>query len=263
MSPRIVMITGDGPEHVYVTNEICRAVEVAAILVTEQPAPRSWRTVLKKSLGEFADKALWRLYLRMVGDRAERERQIARVLGPAGSFDAADKVSRVGRPKAGRLRREVEALAPDYLVIYGTSMIPNSVLRLAGIRAFNMHTGVSPHYRGAACAFWPIHEGDPDNVGATVHECTAEVDGGEIYRVVRAQVYRGDGLHAIFARAVQAGAVAYVEVLREALAGRLAGEPQDLTEGREFRGYMRGIRAELTARRRLRHLQRRLPAAAD
>lgn len=261
MTSRIVVVTCDGPEQRYVTNRICREVEVEAILVTDQTPNRSWRTVLKKSLAEFVDKAMLRCYLTLVGDARRRDRDLSHVLGDenCAEFKEASKVLAVGRPKAGRLRREVERLAPDFIVVYGTGIIPESVLSQARKKAFNMHTGISPYYRGAACAFWPIHEGEPEMVGATIHECTSAVDGGEIYATVQAPLFRGDGLHAIFARAAKAGAEAYAKVVRDAVEGRLVGRGQDLSLGREFRGSMRGMRAELVARLRLIGMRRRWP----
>ena len=40
MSSRIVVITCDGLEHKFVTNRICSAFDVEAILVTQQPPGR-------------------------------------------------------------------------------------------------------------------------------------------------------------------------------------------------------------------------------
>src|SRR5262245_33231306 len=54
-----------------------------------------------------------------------------------------------------------------------------------------------------------------------------------------------DDLHTIFARAVKIGAQGYTEVLGSLFADRLVAVPQDLTIGREYRGSMRGLRAEL------------------
>ncbi|HLZ75487.1 formyl transferase [Phenylobacterium sp.] len=257
MTDRIVVITCDGLEHKYVTNRISRAFDVEAILVTEQPPGRSWKTVLKKSPIEFLDRALRRLLLKVIADERQRDRELRRVFGEANcaQFAEPSKIIQVGRPKAGRLRREVERLAPDFLVIYGTGIIPDSVLGKAAKKAFNMHTGISPYYRGAACAFWPIHEGEPEKIGATVHECISAVDGGEIYLTVQAPLFRGDGLHAVFARAVKVGADGYVKVLDDAVNGRLTGRSQDLSDGREFRGAMRSLGAEILTRWRMRRMR--------
>lgn len=261
MSNRVVVITSDGLEQHYVTNLICAAVEVEAILVTDQPPGRSWKSVLKKSPLEFVEKGLRRLLLKAIGDDRQHDRDLRRVLGEAdcAAFRDTAKVTYVGRPKQGRLRKEIERLEPDFLVIYGTGIIPDSVLCKARKKAFNMHTGISPYYRGTACAFWPLYEGEPEMIGATVHECTSAVDGGEIYRTATAQLYRGDTLHAVFARAAKAGAEAYVKVVEDAVRGHLRGQRQDLSQGREFRGSMRGLKAELAARLRLRMMRRSWP----
>lgn len=254
---RIVIITGDAPEHHHVANTICAAHDVAAILLCDPPPRRTWRTVLRKSLAQFVDKTARTLFLRLIGDAAQRERSLIRVLGPgAEGFARPDLVERVGRPKAGRLQQRVAELAPDIIAVYGTGIIPDAVLDLAGTVALNMHTGLSPWYRGVQCAFWPIVEGRPDMVGATVHECTAKVDGGVIYSRRAATLVRGDDLHAVFGRAVLVGAQAYAEVIAAACTGTLAGEAQDHSIGREYRGTMLGLRAELQARRMLRRLQK-------
>jgi methionyl-tRNA formyltransferase len=261
MSNRIVVVTCDGLEHRYVTNRISRAFDVEAILVTEQPPGRSWKTVLKKSPVEFLDRALRRVMLKLIGDERQRDRDLRRVFGEndCAQFAEPSKIIEVGRPKAGRLRREVERLQPDFLVIYGTGIIPDSVLSKAAKKAFNMHTGISPDYRGAACAFWPIHEGEPQMVGATIHECTSAVDGGEIYMTGRASLLRGDSLHAVFARAAKVGAEGYVKVVGDAVNGRLVGYSQDLSQGREFRGAMRSLMAEIRTRWRLRRMRGNWP----
>lgn len=258
---RLVIITGDGAEHHYVANEIAARHEVSAILVCDPPRPRSWHSVLRKSPGRFLDKALRALYLKAIGDAEARRESLLRVLGPqSAAFERPDLVMRVGRPKEGTLARKVAELRPDVIAIYGTGIIPDEVLALGGSVALNMHTGLSPWYRGVACAMWPLVENEPDKIGATVHECTSAVDGGAIFFRDRAELFRGDDLHAVFARAVKAGAAGYCEVIERAAAGTLVGEPQDLTIGREYRGAALGFRSERAARRSLRRLSRTWPA---
>lgn len=259
---RLVVITGDGPEHRYVANRIAEAHDVTAIFVADPPLRRSWTRVLRKSPLQFFDKALWHLYLRAIGDKKARAVSLHAILGAASEvFARPDLIIRVSRPKEGRLAAEVAKVSPDVIAVFGTGIIPDVVLDRASI-ALNMHTGISPWYRGTACAFWPIAKGEPDKVGATVHRCTSAVDGGEIFFTRQAPLYRGDDLHAIFARAVIVGTQGYIEVLDQVLAGEIECMPQDLRLGREYRGAMRGIRAELSARRTLRRLSRDWPPAA-
>lgn len=256
----LVLVTADGPEHRYVANRIAAAHEVAAILLCDPAPPRGWRATLQSSPRRFADKALRQLYLRATGAAARRRAGLRRILGPESeAFSRPELLVPVGPTRGRRLQETLAGLCPRIVAVYGTGVIPAAVLELAGEVALNMHTGLSPWYRGTACAFWPIVEGRPEMVGATVHECTAALDAGRIFFRERAQVFRGDDLHAIFARAVATGARGYGEVIGRALDGSLQGEPQDLRLGREYRGSMLGIAAELRARHALRRMAPDLP----
>ena len=253
---RLVIITGDGREHRYVTNALCDRFEVSAILVCDPPARRSWKKVLKRDPKLFYSKALRSLYLKATGNREKREASLARVLGSASErFQRSDLLKRVGKPKAGGLLSAVEDLKPDVLAIYGTGMIPTDVLGCAGDIALNMHTGLSPHYRGVSCAMWPILEERPDMVGATVHECIAAVDGGKVFFTGRATLRAEDDLHAVFARAVEVGAKGYGEVVAQLLEGAARGVEQDPNVGTEYRGNDLTLATELAARRALSRLR--------
>jgi methionyl-tRNA formyltransferase len=261
-APRITILTGTGPEHIYVANLIAEAVPVDAIIAIEDNTRRR-PTLSQLGLRRFADKALLRLL--NIAERQARARNLALrdILGldKASTFLREDLVTQMDGFDTARIAAAVAGAKPDILAVYGTRKIPDTILGLAP-QALNMHTGVSPNYRGTACAFWPLHENDPGNLGATVHTCTSALDGGPIFAVRRISLDRSDTLETVFAKAVAVGAVAYVEVIRKALAGELAGEPQDLAKGREFRGSMRGFAAEMRARRNLRSLRANAPVRA-
>lgn len=256
----IVIVTADGPEHRYVANRIVAKHDVSAIFVCDPPAKRNWKTVLRKSPARFVDKALRQVFLRLIGDTNARSRGLKQVLGQKSeAFDRLDLITNVGKPKSGVLANKLSSLQPALIVVYGTGVIPDQALKEARIISLNMHTGISPWYRGTACAFWPIAEGKPEFVGATVHECTSEIDGGRIFQTRKAELCRGDDLHMIFARAVKVGADAYVSVIGTALQGNLTGDKQDLQVGKEYRGELLGFTAEWKARRMLKQLSKTWP----
>lgn len=246
---KLVIVTGDGPEHRYVANTICAAHEVTAILLCDPPKRRSGLTVLRRAPLHFVDKVLRAAFLRVIGDESARKSSLSRVLGPLSeAFTRPDLIENVGRPDDGQLARRVADLAPDVLAIYGTGIIPDSVLNHARMHALNMHTGLSPWYRGVSCAFWPLRDMRPDMIGATVHDCTSDVDGGSIYARKAAVLQNDDDLHAVFARAVEVGARAYADTIGQVLSNSLHGIVQDLGEGQEFRGIQLGIMSELRVR---------------
>ena len=246
---KLVVIAGDGPEHRYVVNAICAAYEVDAILLCTPPKRRSSTAILRRAPLRFIDKALREVFLWIIGDKSTRKSSLSRVLGPSSErFARPELIEKVGRPSNGQLVRRVTALAPDILAIYGTGIIPDSVLIQAGTIALNMHTGQSPWYRGVSCAFWPLRDMRPDMIGATIHECTSNVDGGLIFAREAAVLQADDDLHAVFARAVEVGTRAYVDTIGQVLSNNFYGVAQDLNEGQEFRGIQIGIVSELSIR---------------
>jgi methionyl-tRNA formyltransferase len=146
----------------------------------------------------------------------------------------------------------IKSLEPDVILIYGTSVISDRILSLARREAINMHTGISPYYRGAGCTFWPLYNNEPELLGATVHQCTSQIDGGMIYGIFQAQLEADDNLFSVFARCVKAGADLYVKVVRDLVNRRLHGTMQQLDKGREYKAAMRGGREEMAVRQKIR-----------
>jgi len=86
-------------------------------------------------------------------------------------------------------------------------------------------------------------------VGATVHECTKNIDGGKIFGTTRTRLLPDDDVFSRFARSVMGGEDPYLRIVRESIAGRLIGAEQDLSLGKEYRALMRDVRAERKVRR--------------
>ncbi|MEE9334773.1 MAG: formyl transferase [Granulosicoccaceae bacterium] len=133
---------------------------------------------------------------------------------------------------------------PDLIVVYGTRIIRDNIFARAGIATLNMHTGLSPHYRGDSTLFWPVYYDDPDHLGVTVHKLAASVDGGDIVYTGKVPYTNGDTEADLFAKGVKVGTELYIRAVEDALANRIQYHPQDLSIGREFRWIHRTVAAE-------------------
>lgn len=73
------------------------------------------------------------------------------------------------------------ALDSDIYLVFGSSFIKGWLIKfLIERQAINIHMGLSPYYRGAACNFWAVHDERPSFVGATVHRLSEGLDSGPI-----------------------------------------------------------------------------------
>jgi len=161
-------------------------------------------------------------------------------------------ITRVRGLNTADTRSLIRDLHPDVILVYGTAIVRDETLSLASRLALNLHTGISPHYRGAGGAFWPLYNGELGRLGATIHQCTSDIDGGAIYKVGQSQLEENDDMFSVFARSVKLGADLYVQAVRELLDGRLQGRPQRHELGREYHAVMKGWRHELSVRWRIR-----------
>jgi methionyl-tRNA formyltransferase len=254
---RLVLLTGNDIAHRYVANILCNNLNIERIVVDQRAFKGNLRRAAKLGPVHFINKAARSIFLRVTRDEQAKQRALKKVLGEASETfskpDLVRVVDGINSPESVLMVREID---PSAILVFGTSVVRGALLGLARDVCFNMHTGISPYYRGTGCSFWPVVNGDLDMLGATIHKCTDVIDGGVIYEIAHARYRAGDDLHTLFARSLIAGADAYGRVIRRYLEGELTGVHQDLSIGREYRGSELTLGPELKARFRLWRLAR-------
>lgn len=100
-------------------------------------------------------------------------------------------------------RKFLSSLGPDLILSYGVHKVGSEILAVPGSRAWNLHGGLSPWYRGVMTHFWPSYFLEPQFTGMTLHETTSIIDSGPIIHQNGVELVRGDGLHDVACRAVQ------------------------------------------------------------
>ncbi len=255
---RLVLLTGEDHEHCHVANRLADAFALARIVV-DAGVPRSRLNRVRYlrrrySTAQLLSRAIGQGLAFVCRDRAARREALFQVLGrePCERHRHQEILTRVSGLNAPATQALIRDLSPDVLLVYGTAVVRDEILSLAARLALNLHTGMSPYYRGVDCAFWPLYHGELERLGATVHQCTRELDGGVIYQVGQVPLERDDDRFRVFARAVKLGTDLYVQAVRELLEGRLQGQPQQLELGYEYRAAMKEWRHELAVRWRIR-----------
>lgn len=137
--------------------------------------------------------------------------------------------------------RRIKQIAPDVIQLFGSSIIKDHILESFPNRVINLHLGLSPYYRGSGTNFWPLVEGVPECVGATIHITTSEVDAGGILHQVRPDVAPGDTEHDLGNKTIVAAAGAIPDVLWAYISGQSIPQPQQPHTGKVF------FRRDLTA----------------
>lgn len=257
----LVVLSNEGIEHRYVVGAIAAAFpdELQAIVVADPPALgplESWRRYRRRyttrQLVSRSAASVYKAVTRADAHRAATYRRILFPDGDPGRLPRPDLLRSVPSHNGKRALDLLDELQPEVIAVFGTLVLKPPVIRTASRAILNMHTGLSPRYRGTDTAFWPLYNGEPEWVGVTVHVLDAGIDSGPILRSGRPDLAPDDDDASLFAKCVRIGAPLYVDAIRDALAGRVEGEPQHLDEGRNYLGVERTVRAELQVRRLLR-----------
>ncbi len=86
-------------------------------------------------------------------------------------------VESVNDPRTLELVAEAK---PDLVVVHGTRIIAERVLREIAVPVVNVHAGITPRYRGVHGGYWAFADGRPELAGTTVHLVDAGIDTGGI-----------------------------------------------------------------------------------
>jgi hypothetical protein len=237
----VLILCGRSPRHLYVANRLCEAATPLAIV---QETGREWTV---RNLSRAMRPAnLWSKVSRRMRDRKhDRGDEEAK-------FFFGNEVPALSRPE---LRVEVpyinhpkvSALAarwkPDVIAVFGTGLIRRPLLAAGRLGIINLHGGLSPRYRGSDCTFWSLYNGEPDQVGCTLHFIDTGIDTGNLIAHICPEVTEIDDEATLFWRGVRDSAEIYAECLDLLERGETLGQRQN-ERGRLYRFKQRTWRHE-------------------
>lgn len=194
---KLALFTSDSYRHQYLAASLGNEAELK-LIVTERKSPKITDT---SSYGE-EDRAFLKNHFRR---RAECEKSYF------GKFHFPSETPLLKMPHGGidpMVLECLEEVDPDYIILFGTSIIPKAFLDRFSGRFINLHLGLSPFYRGSATNLFPYFYREPECVGATIHLASEEVDAGAVLFQLRPEIEPDDDLHEIGNKVIlQAGKV--------------------------------------------------------
>ena len=81
-------------------------------------------------------------------------------------------------------RSLLKQLNPDLIIVNGTRIISKKTLESVPATFINIHTGITPAFRGVHGGYWAVAKGKKDLFGTTIHYVDTGVDTGGIIEQV-------------------------------------------------------------------------------
>lgn len=75
----------------------------------------------------------------------------------------------------------IRSYHPDFVINIGGGIMRPHIFEIPNVCTINLHTGITPRYRGVNANFWALYEGDIKNIGVTVHKVDRGIDTGQVF----------------------------------------------------------------------------------
>ncbi|WP_193215050.1 formyltransferase family protein, partial [Luteolibacter marinus] len=121
----------------------------------------------------------------------------------------------------------IAAMQPDLILsVYYRNMIPERILGIPKLGAFNMHGSLLPKYRGRAPVNWAVLHGEP-RIGMTLHRMVKRADAGAIVDQQGVDLSPRDTAEEAFRKVLPCAPEVLARQIDRLLAGSAAEVPQD------------------------------------
>ena len=130
---------------------------------------------LPKTLGQL-------LFLAIVPKLIRNDRRIKEILATYSlkGNRSPQVFQHVNNINQARIDWSSEELKADLIIVNGTRILSQDVLNNIHAPLFNIHTGITPMYRGVHGGYWALYNKDPEHFGVTLHRIDSGVDTGTI-----------------------------------------------------------------------------------
>lgn len=253
-APAIVMLAGDNLTSWIVYNRLVRHFGPFPLLI-EPPLSRLAliRTRIRKlGLGRTLSQVAFVFVIRPLLKRGARRR--ARFICQSAGLEVARPAGRhiqaISSVNGEDCRALLCRLTPRIVVVNGTRIIRRETLACSGATFFNVHQGITPHYRGAHGGYWALYANDRANCGVTTHIVDDGIDTGAIIDQARIDPQPADNFTTYPLLQTAAALDGLVAAVAAGLAGEVAVRPLEGPSAvwyhpgffQYLAGWLRGVR---------------------
>lgn len=224
---KLVIITSNHLRHKYFVQKLSEAFNVAGVITEEKkrdPSKKGDGTDLAPKIKEYFRQRELSENIFFGGVNWEKTSESIEngiITIPTGQVNNIETISLL------------QKWNPDYLVVFGSSILGKDIIKLFEGRIINTHLGLSPFYRGSGTNFWPLYDEKPEYVGVTIHYLDEGIDTGKIIIQGRPDIDTGDSPHSIGNKTIVKGVEILTEVLRRIQNGEvIEGKEQDHSIGK-------------------------------
>jgi methionyl-tRNA formyltransferase len=248
---RIIVITDKSERHYYFASRIISATgKVVGVFCASKNIHQTKLQVLKKIIKRkiiirTALNKIFNLIFRKYGLKFNERKEKAEwdfFCGSSEKFIASSDglVVEYIESKYGSINNmhyvdKIRSLSPDVIVVMGACLLGRQIINSATY-VINMHTGLSPYYRGGFTNFWPFIKKEYGYFGVTIHMLSCGIDSGDIVYTARPEISYDDDFASINCKSIILGTDLMVQTMELISSGKLCAIKQ-WTKGFVFHNH--------------------------
>lgn len=228
---KVVMLGGRKTPTWIVANALKSHVPLTTLIV-EEPVGR-WQLARRRAqrMGwtTVIGQILFVLYARKL--RFDSRRRAAQILARGGmKTERPEGVEVIGVRSANdeQAIAILQRLAPQVVVVCGTRILSKRLLESVPAFFINLHSGITPKYRGVHGGYWALANGDGCNAGVTIHLVDKGIDTGGILYQAQIAPTDDDNFETYPLLQLAAGLPLLKRAAQDALAGHVTRVQTDL-----------------------------------
>ena len=163
----------------------------------------------------------------------------------------SNKAYKVNNFNGAQCEQLLKKIEPDLIILGGSRIIRNNIIRIPKIGILNAHPALLPKYRGVDVIPWSIYHGD--DIGVTIHFIDEGVDTGRIVAKKVIALQKGDTIERLMKRADELAGEMMSEIIYQLMkTGHIQTMPQSKEAGKQF--YRMSLTMRQEAEQRLRQM---------
>lgn len=182
--PRLVLFAGPGRTGRLLYNALKETFSIEAVVLESQVPRKSFLARRVKRLGWI--HVLGQVCFRTLAvpllsfTHRRRLRELKKNHRLSDREIPLSKVRRVDSINDSLTVRVVQEVQPQAIVLAGTRLLTSKLLAQLNPPILNIHTGITPLYRGVHGGYWALAQSEPEHCGVTVHLVDKGIDTGGI-----------------------------------------------------------------------------------